>query len=157
MKFVHEYCILKDKSTEIFPPLLLKLPYICDYAVAMPRAKKRSAKAKDDSLVDITVGSYSWGWGLRGVSSSAGVLVLTADVLLIRPRALKHDMWPLISDLTVFSRFWRRNTCDFLPTKKSVPKEQLLYNVHMKQTQLDVQELIVIAGKHVVYCIHCTY
>ena len=91
------------------------------------------------------------------MSSSAGVLVLTADVLLIRPRALKHDMWPLISDLTDFSRFWPRNTCDFLPTKKSVPKEQLLYNVHMKQTQLYVQELIVIAGKHVVYCIHCTY
>ena len=31
--------------------------------------------------------------------------------------------------MTVFSRFWPRNTCDFLPTKKSVPKEQLLYSV----------------------------
>ena len=54
--FVHEvwiikYIINKDKSTEIFPPLLLKQTNICQRA--MPRAKKRSAKGTNYSEDDL--------------------------------------------------------------------------------------------------------
>ena len=45
MKFVLESKTNKEKSTVIFPPLLLKTPYI--WASAMPIAKKRSAKGSN--------------------------------------------------------------------------------------------------------------
>ena len=58
MKFELQSKTNKDKSSEsieIFPPLLLKPPYIC--ARAMPRAQKRSAKGssvkEDESALSL--------------------------------------------------------------------------------------------------------
>ena len=48
MKFVLSINTNKDKSTEILPPFLLKLPYyMLNCSCAMPRAKKRSAKVNN--------------------------------------------------------------------------------------------------------------
>ena len=58
----------KDKSTEIVPPLLLKLPYIC--TLAMPRAKKGSNFKEDDSALQPFRSYYSICFYLLTVLSS---------------------------------------------------------------------------------------
>ena len=55
-KLVHKVSIIKkDKSTEIFPSLLLKPPY--SSALAMPRAEKKISKRlkfqKDDNALPL--------------------------------------------------------------------------------------------------------